>query len=441
MRSDNAIINEFDYHNGNVIYYWNPWEKDAMLHSISIRNFRSILDATLELTYDEGKAPNGWRQHEIMPFLDSPYGFDFRRIPILAIYGANASGKTNLFRALNCLKSVVREGVERNFHPNRINRKYATTMFSVVMSEKDVRLTYRIEYDRYSITHESLSMTKDGQDVSVFSVANAVLNAGALKISLYDQDKLASIFRVECTDGVGRQNKTFLNCLARGYQGLSSEVCTVASMLLQRTEVYLHNDEQSVLDGIRKLSDARTTISADDALEKIVRVLRCFDFSLDRLVVDRHGQDERVMAFHRNVDGTSESFDFLSEESEGTCVAAGLVGVCLWALETGNVVFFDELDRSLHPLILLELVRLFKSRTANLHGAQLVFTLHDTTLLEDATLRVSEVAVVNNNAFTGTTLTRLSQLTRGGNDGVRNVHNFRKQYLEGILTGVPHPVR
>ena len=150
---------------------------------------------------------------------------------------------------------------------------------------------------------------------------------------------------------------------------------------------------------------------------------------------------DKVTTYHNRVDGGLEAFDFMTEESEGTKVAAGLVGVCLWAIERGAVVFFDELDRSLHPIVLLELVRMFKRKSSNPHGAQLVFTLHDTTILEDPTTRVSEVAIVNNNMHTGTTMTRLSELDKEDGRGVRNIHNFRKQYMEGLLSGVPHPLQ
>jgi len=117
---------------------------------------------------------------------------------------------------------------------------------------------------------------------------------------------------------------------------------------------------------------------------------------------------------------------------------AGLVGAFLYALKTGGVIFVDELDRSLHPLLMRELVMLFKKRIYNPNGAQLVFTTHNTDILDDSILRLSEIALVRKNLHNGTMIRRLVDLKNEGED-IRNVTNFRKQYLEGYYSGIPHP--
>lgn len=439
-----------------------------MLKKVRIRNYKSILDVVLDLTFAEGKAPNGWRDYEMMPFLEGDGHMENRRVPVLSIYGANASGKTNVLEAVLCFKEVLKHGIGNHFRSNRINAKYSTTTFSLEMAYGEGTLEYGIEYDRFTIHHEWLISTVGEARDTVFEISDCAVKASGLAVESYTEERLAQIFKVECTNGHERQQKTFLNCLIRGYPGLSGAVLSVYSTFVEKTAVYLHNG-QSLSYALRKLTDSRSTISTEDAFEKIIRILQKFDFSLRKMTLERTevaedslfrhtpGESpwynkmlsrddkgrlvaEQITAFHRRVDGELEPFDFMTEESEGTRVAAGLVGICLWALETGSVVFFDELDRSLHPLILVELVRLFKRKNTNQHNGQLVFTLHDTTLLEDPTVRVSEVAVINNNPHTGTTLTRLSELDRGEGDPVRNIHNFRKQYMEGVLTGVPHPV-
>jgi AAA15 family ATPase/GTPase len=117
----------------------------------------------------------------------------------------------------------------------------------------------------------------------------------------------------------------------------------------------------------------------------------------------------------------------------------GILAVCLRTLDRGATVFFDELDRSLHPILLIELVKLFKLKKFNKHGAQLVFTAHDPSIMEDVLMRVGEIGIVNNNVHSGSTLTRLVDMKDKGLN-VRNVHNFRKMYMEGFFAGVPYPV-
>ena len=143
---------------------------------------------------------------------------------------------------------------------------------------------------------------------------------------------------------------------------------------------------------------------------------------------------DEVKLLHEDTEGNIKTLDFVTEESDGTKVVAALLGVCLWALETGRTLFVDELDRSLHPFILLSLIKLFKSKRYNRTNAQLVFTVHDPTPLDGDLLRVSEVGIVDKKPASGTEFRRLCEYK-----GTRNVFNFRKQYLSGVYSGVPFP--
>ncbi|MEG3023148.1 MAG: ATP-binding protein, partial [Akkermansia sp.] len=142
---------------------------------------------------------------------------------------------------------------------------------------------------------------------------------------------------------------------------------------------------------------------------------------------------EVINTYHTDIEGEEVKFN-LREESEGTQILFGVLALILMVLEEGNTLIIDELDSSLHPLIVRELVRLFKDKTYNEKNAQLIFTTHTTDLLDDDLMRVSEVAIVNKTLKKGTTARRLSQF-----EGIRNVTNFRKRYMEGAFKGIPYP--
>jgi AAA15 family ATPase/GTPase len=76
---------------------------------------------------------------------------------------------------------------------------------------------------------------------------------------------------------------------------------------------------------------------------------------------------------------------------------------------------------------------MFKDKRYNKRNAQLVFTAHNTDILDVDVLRISEVAIVRKNIKEGTSLRSLSSF-----EGIRNVTNFRKQYLSGAFSGIPH---
>ena len=111
-----------------------------------------------------------------------------------------------------------------------------------------------------------------------------------------------------------------------------------------------------------------------------------------------------------------------------------MLGLCLCALDRGSILCIDELDRSLHSRLLVEIVRMFKDKRYNKTNAELLFTAHNTDILDDGLMRVSEVGFINKTEREGSTIKRISDF-----GGKRNVTNFRKQYLDGLFSGVPFP--
>jgi AAA15 family ATPase/GTPase len=140
-----------------------------------------------------------------------------------------------------------------------------------------------------------------------------------------------------------------------------------------------------------------------------------------------------LQTVHQSQSGNEVLFS-LGEESKGTRRLIGLLGVLLAALRAGRTVLIDELDDSLHSLLVIEIVRMFKSRRINPNGAQLVFTVHNTDLLAEKMLGLSEVAIVSQRGFDGARLLRLTDVP-----GLRNAENFRRLYLKGHLGGIPSP--
>ena len=85
-----------------------------MIKSFTVQNFKSILDLTLDFSYSEGKAPNGYEEMETLPFLELVKNKKkpIRLVPCMALYGANAAGKSNIIYALYTLKTIIYSGIE-----------------------------------------------------------------------------------------------------------------------------------------------------------------------------------------------------------------------------------------------------------------------------------------------------------------------------------------
>lgn len=171
----------------------------------------------------------------------------------------------------------------------------------------------------------------------------------------------------------------------------------------------------------------RRWLEADQA--RVLAMLRMADLGIDDVVVDKRRR-QRVHLVHRTAGGTMP-LDF-DAESAGTQTWFALIGPVLAALRDGLLVLFDELDASLHPTLSAHLIGLFHDPAANPKGAQLVFTSHDTSLLNH--LNRDEVWLTDK---MDDGATRLGALAEFAGERVRKSQNLEKAYLHGRYGALP----
>lgn len=439
-----------------------------MLISFRVKNFRSIVDATMDMSYAEGKAPNGYREMETIPFLEAGTPKRERVVPCLALYGPNAGGKTNLIRAMWNFVFFLNLGASLAFDPNRLLNAGGATKNEVEFVCGERRYKYLAVYCREQVFEESLAV--DGK--YLFRIkAGEKPDFGKIVSGIYNAARLEEILSVECSEEFlgnpeqfranelkeeealrygKKQRISFLAKIARNYPGLNADIARAYDFLVNRIDVYRQNEFPSKY-GIERLAKECTGENTlNMAFERIAKAVRTLDLGIKRMTLwkaaapenfyggngynGKPAEDEYIIhAIHEDENGREIEFDF-NEESTGTRAAFGLLGVLLAALEKGRTVVIDELDRSLHPFVFRELVRLFKDKRYNKKNAQLIFTAHNLDLLDSEILRISEIGIVDKTLKGGTTLTRLSDF-----DGIRNVTNFRHQYLNGAFSGIPSP--
>lgn len=427
-----------------------------MLSTFYIRNFRSILELKLDFSYGEGKAPNGYKELEVLPFLEAE---DKQRlVPCLGFFGANAAGKTNILKAMGALKRLVLEAgdLEDLYEPNLLNPKFDETTLEASFVIGEDAFTYRITYSDTAISEEWL--LKNGSLIFKIQQLDPQFSP-AIRSSAYSKEKLAAILRVECTEGADLQTKPFLHRIGKAYSGLHPDLKN-AFGYFERSIQFFANDGPMLLpiavDVLARAMGDDTTA----ALREITDVVRRADIEIGAIDITEtelgpndephrgamlrrvHKTGARhsisITATHKDVSDNPVLLNFIKHESAGTQRLAGLIGLILYALKTGGVFLVDELECSLHPLLMREVVLLFKKRRHNPKGAQLIFTTHNTDILDDSILRLSEITLVRKTIRNGTMVRRLVEAKKEGED-IRNVTNFRKQYLAGFYSGVPHP--
>lgn len=426
-----------------------------MIKSFTVQNFKSILDLTLDFSYSEGKAPNGYEEMETLPFLELVKNSkkSVRIVPCMALYGANAAGKSNIIYALYTLKTIIYSGIENLYTPNKLNYKYDTTTFILEIYIKNILYKYELQYNNTAILKEILSV----DNKKIYSINSGILEAKKIATKTYDTKKLKEIYQVECCNADKIQQKTFLHIIAKNYAGLNKFIYDFAAYINLNVQILGHPDFP-VIAGLDMLEEYCGQ-DKQQAFNNIVNILRKFDFDITKMkfeeelvaenikdglnkqnisgelfVRDNKLYTNKIYSYHKDINNNEVEFDFRKEESLGTNILAGLLGPILATLHLGSVLCIDELERSIHPLVLKEVIKIFKSKRYNKNNAQLIFTAHNTDILDDDILRVSEICFTSKNIEDGTVIRKASSFK-----GIRNVNNFRKKYLHGEFSAIPYP--
>ncbi|GGM77993.1 hypothetical protein GCM10011609_12200 [Lentzea pudingi] len=380
-----------------------------MLRSFRIGNHRSFRD-----------------EHELL--LMAAYAKDRDILPVAAIYGANASGKSNLLTGLRFMASAVRDSFA-SWNPGLgvPRRRFALdddeespSVFVVELVLEDVRYTYGFEVNDFEVLDEWLYSYPEGRKRVVFERS---LNGVRFGSTLGDRAKL------ELLSNLLRRNALFLSLAA---QSDIAPVLPVRTWFLEALHFRLGDCVQVDEAGIVDFLDAS---QADH--DTVVDLVRVADLGISRLfTVSADGIDGSKLRRLRVEHGVGKWLFPLADESVGTQSWLGLLPTALTVLRNGGVLVIDEIDASLHPLLAGRLIGLFRDAAVNVAQAQLIFTTHDATLLHpplgDEVLARDEVWFVEKDRETGaSTLYPLTDFKPRSED------NLERRYLAGRYGAVP----
>lgn len=413
-----------------------------MLISFSVENFKSIRDLqTLSMEADKSDR------------LEWSHVFEAGRHRLLrsaAIYGANASGKSNVIDATIWFRRFVlnshrgRElGEAIGIDPFRLNTFSAKkpTHFEVEFFWKDIEYRYGFEvtnekvesewlFQRKQSSREAKLFTRENQEISIsptfFKEAKGLekrTREDALFLTVCAQ------FNVKTVHGVFEWIDQFRNVSGlsdRGYQGFTAKqlqekrIRRKITRFAQTADFHVKDISSTVeeIEGI-DLSDVseklREAILADPPTATSIQTIRDV----------RNGKGEIVGEL---------MFELNDEESEGTKKFIGLAGPILHTLEKGGILVVDEFEARLHPRLTQAIVDLFHS-PANRKNAQLIIATHDVTLMDPDRFRKDQILFCEKGEDGATELYSLADFD---SDRVRQTAKFSRQYLLGIFGAVPN---
>lgn len=387
-----------------------------MLVQFTLKNVLSFkTEATLDMT-----AINAYKEHEynLIEREDTKERF----LRVAAIYGANASGKSNLYLAMGYFQSIVKESLnnvapdgetvlQRYYKPYLFEEEEENSEFQIIEIIDEYEYRYGYEYNAECIVSEWMyrKNLKTNRTTVIFERTQDKVDFGATV------RKECDIYKEQIP--VETLVLSFFNKLKMKTAIFSDVYNEIMSTLAVHSDFY---EDTSVLDEI--LPDM-----IDKEKDELLKFLEAIDTGIKDISYEEKDKNLRFLTTHLGRNGKKYDIN-LFDESEGTIKSIIIYIYARIAILFNKSLFIDELNVKLHPLLLKFIVDLFYNKNST---AQLIYTTHDTTLMDKKFFRRDQIWFVQKDEYGYSELTALSDYK------VRMDASFEKDYLAGVYGGIP----
>ncbi|MEQ8957739.1 MAG: ATP-binding protein [Coleofasciculus sp. C2-GNP5-27] len=392
-----------------------------MLVEFSVENYRSFKERqTFSMVASEDEAMLSSNSFPM------PKTKDLRLLTSAVIYGANASGKSNLLRAMQTLRNIVVSSASRmqmgdkfDIEPFLLNAesKKQPTSFEVIFINNQIRYEYGLTLDQKRVYEEWLLAYPKGRTQTWFSRTYNPENPDFKADDGYEWSFGAGLKgEKERIKKFVRSNSLFLSHAAQN----NHPQLTKVFQWFRKNLNLISPDFSSPYTADRCQEDkefckevVNLIIQADIGISDIEIERRSFSSLPDEIkivlenitdVIQKNENNNKIpkmnaddlhivgiQAMHKMMDSEKVVPLDMDDESEGTQRLFELAGPWLNVLKDGELLMIDELDRSLHPVLSTALARMFSNPDINKNQAQLIFTTHDTSLLDGEIFRPDQI--------------------------------------------------
>ncbi|HEW98485.1 MAG: ATP-binding protein [Candidatus Parabeggiatoa sp. nov. 3] len=408
-----------------------------MLIEFNVTNFRSIQGTqTLSLAADSTQE------------LQDENTFSLKRstVPRLvksaAIYGANAAGKSNLIRAIAFMHDFVKNSAKNceddepiNIKPFLLKPNQSPSEFEAIFIKDGVQYQYGFALTSECVKHEWLFVNEEqwleriyDPETQHWFISDQLISG----MDLREQWQAATHYKALFLSTAKMLNS----------EQHSQKLKSIFDWFTQTLTVF--NSGSDILNSLTLKQCLNTAHK-----QKIVSFLASADLNIVDLRVEnqlnaekdllfklplemREQLGKRTIKFLHHEKNTNNAVPFdADDESEGTRKLFALAGPLIDILEKGHILVVDELNNSLHPTLMQFLIRLFHNQSLNKRGAQLIFTTHDSSILDQTLLRRDQIWLIEKDSEQATQLYPLTDFKPRQNEA------WQRDYLEGRYGALP----
>ena len=409
-----------------------------MLIQFNFKNFRSFREeATLDLS-----------AARMTEFSDRvvPVGSE-KILPVAAIYGANASGNSNIYDAFGYMSDYVADSFKYGDEEEKFEEFRPTPFLfdsTSANAESSFEVFFSLPEDKSGRTYNyGFCIDKEG-------VTEEWLNAKAKSARKYstvfyrgtsDEELDLSGFPKDSRDNIQVALEKQVLIISLGAK-LKIGKCKAIRDWFLANEFANFGDPFTNYFMSRRLP--KGFVENKDIQQKVVEYFASFDehikdFRIEKVPHDGETKEDtfKISALHKMIDSDAMAEIPLGLESAGTLKMFALYPELQEVLEKGSVFFIDELNARLHPLLVRNFLLTFLNPEVNKNHAQLVFTTHDTWQLSNQLLRRDEIWFVEKDERGVSTLYSLADFVDEDGSRIRKDESYEKNYLIGKYGAIP----
>lgn len=368
-------------------------------------------------------------------------------LPVAAIYGANASGKSNIYSALAYMSEYVADSFKYGGEEKKFDR-YKPTPFLFDSTSADADSTFEVYFtipeDKNERTYNyGFCVDKEGVTEEWFnSKAKSARKFSRVFYRNRNEEELD-------LSGLPKNSRENIK-IALEKQVLVASLG--AKLKISKCKIIR---DWFLMNEFADFGDPFTNIFMSHRLpggfvndkriqKKVIEFFSSFDeqikdFKVEKVPSEGEAQEDQytIKALHKKIDSDEMAEIPLGAESAGTLKMFALYPELQEVLEHGSVFFIDELNARLHPLLVRNFLLTFLNPEINVNHAQLVFTTHDTWQLSNQLLRRDEIWFVEKDGRGVSTLYSLADFVDEDGSHIRKDESYEKNYMIGKYGAIP----